>query len=136
MSPRSTSDVVFLPSRDDGHEKEVSIFFLPSIAPRTMRTIEFRFRWPRYLKRLIDGKSVEFAWGYPTGFPKRTTALDLSVEFDRDLGPIRCDNNTVADAAATLRRHTTRDGGIRWVYRHPRASLAKGPVLLTFDRTS
>lgn len=136
VGPRSTSDVVFLPSRDDGHEKEVSIFFLPSIAPRTMRTIEFRFRWPRYLKRLIDGKSVEFAWGYPTGFPKRTTALDLSVEFDRDLGPIRCDNNTVADAAATLRRHTTKDGGIRWVYRHPRASLAKGPVLLTFDRTS
>jgi 3',5'-cyclic AMP phosphodiesterase CpdA len=136
ISPQSKYDVVFLPARDDGHEKEVSIFFLPSIPPRGRRTIEFRFQWPRYLKRLIDGKTVEFAWGYPTGFPKRTTALDLSVEFHRDLGRIRCDNKTVGDTAATLREERIRRGATRWVYRHPRASLAKGAVMLTFDRAT
>ncbi|HUA93654.1 MAG TPA: hypothetical protein VL991_13870 [Terracidiphilus sp.] len=45
-------DLVYLPTRDDLHDKAACIYFLPFIAPGERRDIEVTYRWPRMLLQL------------------------------------------------------------------------------------
>lgn len=130
----SKYEIVYLPARDDGHYKEISVFFLPHIPPGGRRTVQVSFRWPGYVKRLFEGFTVEFAYGYPTGFPTKTTSVELSVEFPRSLGKVDCANKSIGDESASLKIENMGSGNTRWVYSNRRALLAKDDIILCFDR--
>ena len=134
LSPKARNGVAFLPSRDDDHDKEITVFFLPHIDPGESRTLEITYRWPGNEKRLTDGRPVEFAWGYANRVSSSRTPVIFTVKFHANFGKIDCTNNTVGDLGAKLVRRKTRTGGTTWTYRHDNALVGKRPVQLTFAK--
>jgi regulator of replication initiation timing len=45
-------DLVYLPTRDELHDKAACVYFLPYIAPKERRDIEVTYRWPKMMRQL------------------------------------------------------------------------------------
>jgi hypothetical protein len=45
-------EIVYLPTRDELHDKAACVYFLPYIAPKQRRDIEVTYRWPKMMLQL------------------------------------------------------------------------------------
>ena len=110
--------VAYLLKTDTGHEKEISIFFLPEIDPReAARKIAFRYTWPRMLERLLTKGDEDFS----LRLDSRTTVgeFEYAAYFHPGLFKtfeITCEQlGTKADNETLL--EAERDGWRGWCYK-------------------
>lgn len=57
-----TTDIIWLPLKEERWSKPICLFFIPPISPGEQREIELTFEWPKFFQRLVDGIRTECMW--------------------------------------------------------------------------
>jgi predicted amidohydrolase len=69
--------VTYLPTLDEGREKTLCVFFLPEIKSDEKRKIRLKYRWPGFVRHLVNGDEVWFAWAYKTRLGRLLATLKI-----------------------------------------------------------
>lgn len=116
VSVEEGKDVTYLPSRDDGREKWICIFFLPEIREDENRTVNISYKWPAFVRHLMDGDRVQFEWCFKTGLPLVSINVDLILDFDPSCGELEFKQESDHDPESKWISTRTENGGTRLEY--------------------
>jgi 3',5'-cyclic AMP phosphodiesterase CpdA len=127
VSVEEGKNMTYLPTRDDGREKWICIFFLPMIRKDEKRTVNISYQWPAFVRHLIDGDRVQFEWRFKTGLPLVPINVDLILDFDPDCGELEFKQESSHDPESEWTSKRTENGGTRLEYKCENGlSLHKG----------
>lgn len=127
--------VTFLPVRDEEKVKEVCLFFLPEIKKGETRKLEIYWKWPKYLKRLIDRNEAIYAFGF-SGRPGMTSKFHIDFIFSAKLGPVDCENQSPPGIPSGLTSGKNAAGDTTWTLSVPNAPFTGEGYQLRFTRPS
>jgi len=112
--------------------KEFTVNFLPAITPGTQRAFLLKYRWPGFLRELVQTGRTNYFWE-SKAFTNGGIA-DFAVEwrFDRNFGDVACETTRENPAGMSLEK-TQRHPGTKWVYAGSRIPLGNLPLELSFS---
>ena len=108
-------DVVYLPTRNEPHDKAACIFFLPRIEPDTCRDIEIAYRWPRMNRQLLMQGWEEFSVKLNSAHQLRLYSIEIYLEPGTG-GALHCEEAGVLLPHRTLESVTSYQGWPGWRY--------------------
>jgi len=112
--------------------KEFTVNFLPAITPGTQRAFLLKYRWPGFLRELMETGHTNYFWD-SKAFTNAATA-DFAVEwrFDGSYGDVSCQSTRANPSGMSLEK-TQRHPGTKWVYAGSGIPLGNLPLELSFS---
>jgi hypothetical protein len=108
-------DVVYLPTRNDLHNKAACIFFLPRIEPGDVRDIEVTYRWPRMALQFKQKGWEDFKIKFNSAGLLESYRLEVYLESGTG-GTISCVESGVLLPNKSLEQATSSNGWSGWRY--------------------
>jgi len=127
------TEVLPLLIEDRPTRKAFTANFLPAIVAGEQRGFIVKYRWPGFLRELIDRGSTRYFWdsrAYTTG---ALATFRVEWRFHRNLGEISCENMGANPSGMSLMRERTLNNTI-WRYWGTEAPLGNIPLELQFSR--
>ena len=111
----------WLPIKHGDRDKMFAIFF-PEIRPHSEKTLRVSFRWPGYMRKLVELGATNFDWGYVCKTPNLRAPMRQEWNFSNKLGPINCRMTGRQSQTASLRSEN-RPSNTAWIYDDPEAMM-------------
>jgi hypothetical protein len=128
VSHDTGKDLVYLPTRDELHDKAACIYFLPFIAPGERRDIEVTYRWPRMLLQLQTRGWEDLSVRLNNAQTLQSYALEVYLE-PGTAGMLTCVESGVPLPNKKLEPAISHQGWPGWKY----SALEIAPTLLNAE---
>lgn len=128
----SGKELDWLPTEDSLRRKTFAIFF-PEILTGVKKEIEVHFRWPSYMRRILDKGSTEFWWAHKAASENATA--DVTYEWLYRPGFPLVRTRLRGPHGETARLNVSHSSaGICWIYSDPYAQVDKRDYAVVIEK--